>query len=148
MSRLKRLQPVKRLADDKADAAARELAAAQQRLGDQEQRLRQLQEFRAQYQRQRVDSGGSGMDGFRLRDFNAFIGRLDQAISHQQRLIAQSQMEVERLRRLWTEQLRHAKAIDKVVARCAEDERQAEERRAQREADAFAQLRRPLPQGS
>lgn len=145
MSRFKRLQPVKQLADDKADAAARELAAAQQRLGEQEQRLRQLQEFRAQYQQQRVDSGGNGMDGFRLRDFNVFIGRLDQAISHQQRLIAQSLADVERLQRLWTEQLRHAKAIDKVVARCAADERRAEERRAQRETDAFAQVRRPQP---
>jgi flagellar FliJ protein len=135
------MEPVKQLAEDKADAAAKELADAQRRLDEQGRRLEQLHEFRGQYQQQRTRSGESGIDGFRLRDYNAFVSRIDEAVAQQQREIAQLEAEVERKRRQWTELLSRARAIDKVVGRYADDERRDEDRRAQRQADAVSQAR-------
>lgn len=142
MTRSQRMQPVKRLAEDRADTAAKKLAAAQQRLSEQRLRLEQLQEFRAQYQQQRTRSGEAGIDGFRLRDYNAFVGRIDTALAEQQRAVAQLEREVEQNRRQWTEMLGKARAIDKVVVRYQEDERRIAERREQQKADALAQRRR------
>lgn len=141
MTRSQRMEPVKQLAEDKADVAAKELADAQRRLDDHSLRLTQLHEFRGQYQQQRADSGANGIDGFRLRDYNAFVGRIDEAVEQQQREIAQLTAEVEQKRRQWTELLGRARAIDKVVGRYADDERRDEERRAQRQADAASQAR-------
>lgn len=141
MTRSERMEPVKQLAEDKADAAAKELADAQRRLDEQGRRLTQLQEFRGQYQEQRTRSGESGIDGFRLRDYNAFVSRIDEAVEQQQRDIVQLEAEVERKRRQWTELLSRARAIDKVVGRYADDERRDEDRRAQRQADAVSQAR-------
>lgn len=141
MTRSQRLKPVKQLAEDKADVAARELAKAQRRLDEQGQRLTQLHEFRGQYQEQRTRSGASGIDGFRLRDYNVFVGRIDEAVAQQQREVEKLTAEVEQKRRQWTELLGQARALDKVVERYADDERRAEDKRAQRQADAASQAR-------
>lgn len=147
MTRSKRLEPVKRLVEEQAEAAAKVLAAAQQQLEQHSLRLTQLQDFRAQYQEQRTRSGESGIDGFRLRDYNAFVGRIDEAVMQQQREVAEAEAEVERVRRQWSALFSKARAIDKVVDRYAMEERRDEERRAQQQSDALAQLRRFLPEG-
>lgn len=144
MVRSKRMEPVKRLADDKADGAAKALAAAQRRLDEQRQRLEQLQEFRNQYQEQRTRSGETGIDGFRLRDYNAFVARIDGAVAQQRDVVAQAEAEVDRARQHWTDLLGRARALDKVVGRYQQEERRDDERRAQRLSDA-TRLRRPLP---
>jgi flagellar FliJ protein len=145
MTRSQRMEPVKRLADDKADVAAKALAEAQRRLEEQQRRQEQLQEFRGQYQTQRARSGETGIDGFRLRDYNAFVGRIDEAIAQQRQAVAQAEAEVARLHQQWTELLGRARAIDKVVDRYQQDERRDQERRDQRQSDALAQARFRLP---
>ena len=45
--------------------------------------LEQLQSFRRDYQNQRTASGQVGIDAFRLRDYNAFIARIDTAVEQQ-----------------------------------------------------------------
>lgn len=139
------MQPVKRLAGDRAEAAAKVFAEAQQRLEQHKGRLQQLGAFREDYQRQRVSSAGGGMDGFRLRDYNAFIARIDEAIRQQEGTVRQAEAEVERTRLQWLEVLGRARAIDKVVDRYRNDERREEERRSQRENDELAgRVPRPL----
>lgn len=143
MTRSKRMEPVKKLADDKADAAAKALAEARRRLEEHVMRLNQLQEFRGQYQMQRTRSGESGIDGFRLRDYNAFVGRIDEAIAQQRQAVAQAEAEVERMRGQWTELLGRARAIDKVVDRYQQDERREDQRKAQRQSDVPSRRRLP-----
>lgn len=141
MTRSQRMEPVKQLAEDKAEAAARALADAQRRLDEQNRRLTQLREFRAQYHQQRTRSGESGIDGFRLRDYNAFVSRIDEAILQQQLEITQLTATVETKRKQWTELLSRARAIDKVVDRYIDSERRDEDRRDQQQADAISQAR-------
>lgn len=142
MTRSQRMQPVRQIADDKAAAAAKAFAALQQRLLEQEARLAQLQGFRAQYQEQRARSGETGIDGFRLRDYNAFVGRIDEAVRQQQRDVEQLRAAVEHKRRHWLELLGKARAIGKVITRYAEAEQHEAERREQQQSDALALFRR------
>jgi len=142
MTRSERMRPVRKIADDKAEAAAKAYAALQQRLQEQQARLQQLEEFRAQYQEQRIRSGAAGIDGFRLRDYNAFVGRIDAAIRQQQHEVEQLSAAVEQKRQQWLALLSKAKAIDKVVQRYAEAERQEVQRREQQQNDAMALRRR------
>lgn len=142
MSRSQRMEPIRQIAGDKADAAAKALAAVQQRLAEQRLRLQQLEEFRAQYQEQRMHSGEAGIDSFRLRDYNAFVGRIDTAVKQQQGEVKRIEAEAEQKRQQWIALFGKARALEKVVERYTDIEQQEAERREQQENDAFAQRRR------
>lgn len=146
MTRSQRMQPVQRVAEDRADAAAKVYAEARKRLEEQRARLQQLIQYRQDYLNQRAANNGGAMDGFRLRDYNAFIARIDTAIQHQQQAVAVAEGEAQRTRRLWTDVLGRARAIEKVVERYQDDERREDNRREQRLSDELAtRLPRPAP---
>jgi len=142
VTRSQRMLPVQKLAEERANAAAKAYAEARDRSAAQRQRLEQLAAFREDYLNQRTASGSAGMDGFRLRDYNAFLARIDAAIRHQQEVIRQVEADTERLRLVWMEQLGRARAMDKVVERYRQEEQRADERRGQRQTDELALRRR------
>lgn len=144
MTRSQRMEPVQKLTEERANAAAKAYGEARERSEEQRRRLGQLTSFRDDYLSQRTSSGESGIDGFRLRDYNAFIARIDAAIQHQRGVIEQAEADAERLRKVWMELLGRARAVDKVVDRYQDEERRTEERRNQRQNDELAQRRRPL----
>jgi flagellar FliJ protein len=134
--------PVQHVAEERAKKAADAYVEARRKWEQQQQRLQQLRNFRDEYQDQRTASGGTGMDAFRLRDYNAFIARIDVAIEQQLQTITKTEQEVQRLRQIWIEKRGHSKAIDKVVVRYQDDERRDEERKAQKQSDERAQRSR------
>ena len=94
MARGFRLQPVLELARRRLEAATTQL----QKLGVQRQeaeaRLEQLRGFQSEYQASRQQGLAQGMKPDRLRDFDAFLVKLERAI------VAQC-AEVERARQAW-----------------------------------------------
>ncbi|MDN3518284.1 flagellar export protein FliJ [Aquisalimonas lutea] len=139
MSRLKRLETVEGVMDDKAERAAREFGEAQQQLDNERQRLEQLQQFRAEYQGRLTGDGGATMDAFRLRDFNAFIARIDAAIEQQNEQIRAAERQFQRAREHWEHERTRAEAMGKVVARERDAEQRQERKREQTQADELAQ---------
>lgn len=137
------MQPVKRMATDKSDAAAKAYAEARRKFEEQQQKLEQLERYRDDYRGQRGAAGGQGMDAFRLRDYNTFVARIDGAIEHQRSLVERTEAEAARRRSEWMQVLGRARAIDKVVTRYQDEERREGERREQRASDELAQRRRP-----
>jgi len=79
------------------------------------------------------------VDVTRLREFRAFLGRLGEAIRQQETLIERYRSQHEKNRQQWIETRSHSQAIDKVVDRYREQERQQQERREQREQDERSQ---------
>ncbi len=63
---------------------ARELAEGQQRLAEAEARLEELRTYAGEYQRAYRQRAESGTGITRLRDFQAFLARLEQATSQQE----------------------------------------------------------------
>lgn len=142
MTRSRRMEPVRRLADDQADAAARDYARRRDALEDEQRKLQQLESYRADYRAGFGQAGGGGMDPHRLRDYAAFLGRIDQALEQQRSAVVRLEAEVRRMREQWLERWGRARALERTVERYRAQERGSERRREQAASDELA-LRRP-----
>ncbi len=139
MTRSKRLEPVHRLADDEERRLARSLATFDRRVAEAEAKLAELQQYRQEYERQFSARVEGGMGATALRDYQAFLARLSDAIRQQGALLERARAERELERTKWQEAATRAKAVDHVMERWRMEERQALERREQRESDERAQ---------
>ncbi|WP_435104274.1 flagellar export protein FliJ [Arhodomonas sp. AD133] len=137
--RSERMQPIQRLAGDRSREAARVLAQRREALEQETERLAQLRGFRREYEQRLALSGQNGIDAYRLRDYNAFLARIDTAITQQQQSIDGLQAEVERLRDDWLRAWGNARALEQLVARYRDQERRRAEAREQRDSDELAQ---------
>ncbi len=138
MSRLERLQTVEGVMGDRARDAARALAEAGARLATERERLAQLQRFRDDYRNQR-DGGQAAMDAFRLRDFNAFMSRLDDAVRQQEERIAELEQQERKARAHWEHEQRRADALGKLVGQECDQQAREIRRQEQSQADELAQ---------
>ncbi len=139
MTRAQRLQPVQRLADDNERRLAQSLATLERRLSDAESKLGELQRYRQEYEHQLNARAGLGIGVPELRDYQAFLARLSEAIRQQGNVVqrARSERDLERTR--WQEAAVRAKAVDHVIEQWQTEERRALDRRDQRESDERAQ---------
>jgi flagellar protein FliJ len=133
MTRSKRMEPIKQLAVDREREAAAQLELARRGLEDQERQLVQLRQYRAEYA-ERV-STDAAPDAARLQNFHAFLGRLSEAVTQQERAVADALAVLERATDAWRERRIEAASIGRAVAKIATGERRVEDRRMQREAD-------------
>jgi flagellar FliJ protein len=132
------LQPLIDLATDKSQAAAQELARFKQVWQDAENKLGQLRIFLDEYNLKLQQQSKLGFSISQLRDFQAFILKLELAIR------AQAE-EVERCRQRWIiaqeewqAREREVKAYETLRQRHDDAERRTEERLDQRLQDEFA----------
>ncbi|WP_181919392.1 flagellar export protein FliJ [Alkalilimnicola ehrlichii] len=138
------MEPVKRLANEHADRAAKQFSQQRQQLDEQQQRLAQLESFRQEYRGRLQANARGGIDPFRLQDYNAFIARIDAAVVQQKEAVVRSEYDVERSRSQWLEVLSRSRAIDKFVDRARADEVKQVEQREQRRQDERPWRPRPL----
>ena len=139
MSRSKRMQPVRRVAESREQAAVQKLGESQQYLDAQRAKLEELRGYRDQYAESFRASGGQGLDANRLRDYRVFLSRLNEAIRQQEAIIAQYLNRHEQTRQQWVDTRSHHQAIDKVIERYRREERREQDRREQQEQDERAQ---------
>ncbi|SRR5579871_511974 len=132
MTRSKRMEPVKHLADEREREAGAAVATARRALEDAEKQLKQLREYRADYLGR---IAGGAPDGVRLQNYHAFLGRLAAAIEQQERQVAVLLGSLERATDAWRERRIEAASIGRAVDKIQVGERRAADRRAQREAD-------------
>ena len=139
MTRAKRMKPVQNLYDDTERRLAVALAAIERRVAEAEAKLHELERYRGEYDKQFALRAGSGIGATALRDYQAFLARLTEAIKQQQAVVkrAQSERDAERLR--WQDAAKRAKALGHVVEQWQTEERRASDRREQRESDERSQ---------
>ncbi|MGQ5487359.1 flagellar export protein FliJ [Thauera sp. ZXT1-4] len=136
------LQPLLDLANTRTDEAARrlgELVAAER---DQAQKLEMLETYRKEYNERFVQAARDGMSPDAWRNFSAFMGRLDEAIAAQRKLVEQSQARTVEGQQTWIAQHTRLKAFDTLSQRHRSALDQAESRREQKQADEHAARRR------
>jgi len=139
MQRAKRLEPVQQIVDDKQRRLAMSVAAFEKRVLEGEAKLLELQRYKGEYEQQFSQRAGRGMGATDLRDYQAFLARLSEAIKQQQALVARARAEHLAERVKWQEALKRSKALDHVVERWQAEERQMNDKRDQRESDERAQ---------
>jgi flagellar FliJ protein len=139
MTRAKRLQPVQQIVEDQQRALARSLAAIEKRLNDAESKLGELERYRQEYETQFSMRAQSGIGVMDLRDYQAFLARLSEAVKQQQALVHRARADRDGERTRWREAATRAKALDHVVERWQNEERVLLDRKEQRESDERAQ---------
>lgn len=139
MARVFPLEAVRFVAHERAEAAARELGGHGRRVSAARDKLDQLAGFRAQYRVQRDSLLFAGVDTARVRDFDAFLGRLDEAIQTQGEELARLEAGFEAARGRWLELRRREQAMDALAARHDEIEAARARRLDQKEQDEFSQ---------
>jgi flagellar FliJ protein len=139
VTRAKRMKPVQTLYDDTERRLALGLATVERKVAEAEAKCQELERYRAEYDKQFAQRAGGGIGVIALRDYQAFLARLSEAIKQQQAVVkrAQSERDAERLR--WQEAAKRAKALGHVVEQWQTEERRASDRREQRESDERAQ---------
>ena len=98
MTRAKRMKPVQNLYDDTERRLAVGLATVEKKVADAETKLQELERYRGDYEKQFKQRAGRGIGATDLRDYQAFLARLSDAIRQQQAVVkrAQSERDAER----------------------------------------------------
>lgn len=138
MTRVKRMQPVVRAVSHEEDDRAAALAQADRLVHDAERRLADLEAYRAEYADGLGRRIAGGISATGLRDYQAFLARLGQAIEAQAAIVADTRRTRGRAHEEWRRAAQRAKSVDHVVERWRAEERAALERREQNETDERA----------
>ncbi len=142
MTRANRLQPAADQARQRSEDAVLKLAEQQQRLAKAERQLAELRGYRAEY------AGNAGVGGLTvsaLLNRQQFVERIDRAIAQQAVEIDRQYRLLEQARSKWRDAHSREAALDSVIDRYREQERQSADRQEQSEIDELMLHRRSGP---
>jgi flagellar protein FliJ len=135
MSPTKRLQVVQRVTDEKQRQQARRLTQSRARLAQCETKLKELQGYQQGYIREFAQRASSGIAGAGIREFQAFLAKLAEAVQQQQELLRKAQADSESEQTNWQGAAQRSQIMDKVVERYTARDTKARDEREQRESD-------------
>lgn len=140
--RAERLQPVARIADRRQQDAAAELRQARETLARYQEKLAEMQAYRDDYIRRFQEQGAGGIRAEAIREFQAFLAKLDTTIEQLKGLVQGSEQQCEHKRQQWLHRRARSRALDGVIDRYRDRERLEDRRREDRETDEHNNHRR------
>lgn len=145
MARTFSLQILLEHATHRLEAAERLLRILGRKEEAARQRLEEIQGYKREYQQRMTGAGEQGMAIHLLRDYHAFLLKVDQAIQHQETEVVRAHDNWETAHAKWLEQRRQVKAYEVLAQRHRHEVNRLEEKRDQRVTDeAAAQKYHPL----
>ncbi|HEC16219.1 MAG TPA: flagellar export protein FliJ [Sedimenticola sp.] len=141
MAPSKRFKPVLRVAESRERTAARQLGDSQRNMREQEARLEELRRYHQEYLERFDVAARSGMSAAQLREYQAFIAKLELAIREQEAIVQASDTDCCAKQAEWQQKRVRSQVLDKVVQRCESEERRTRESREQKETDERNQRR-------
>jgi len=145
MARRFPLQTVRQLAQRRTEDAAVELQGHSTRLRAAEDKLKQLRGYRDEYRTAKAQAMVQGMAMGRLREFETFLARIEEAIAAQSLEVERVRAAWEAARLHWVEQHKREKAMDALAERHAAQELQREMRQDRKSQDEFSARVKPGP---
>jgi len=139
MNRADRLEPVQRIVDDTERRLAEHFAASERLVVNCEAKLAELERYHTDYVQGFAQRAGGGIGAASLRDYQAFLARLQEAIRQQTEIVERAKSDRDLQRQRWQQAAQRAKALGNVVERWQAEERNINDRREQRESDERAQ---------
>jgi len=106
------LKPIHELSKSRLDSATRELGELIAREQEGVRKLDLLQSYRAEYEERFREALGNGIGVEALRNYSAFMSRIDEAIEIQRTQLDQSQRQTEVGKQAWVSQRNKVKAFD------------------------------------
>jgi flagellar protein FliJ len=135
------LQPLLDLAQNRTDDAARQLGELIASERSVEQKLKLLEEYRQEYHERFMQAARDGIGPDTLRNFSAFINRLDDAITAQRKIVEQSRAQTAQGQQAWMTQRNRLKAFDTLSQRHQAGVARGEARQEQKLTDEHAARR-------
>jgi flagellar FliJ protein len=129
------LQPLVHLAQQKNDAATKKLGQLNQQHQTAQEKLDALQQYRRDYQVKFQEEAKNGMAPADMKNFQDFIGRLDQAIRQQTAVIEKTKVGVQTGRNELMDATRKMKSFDTLAQRHVDAEKKQETKSEQRIQD-------------
>ena len=139
MKRSERLEMVKKVVDDFERRKAQALVACERRVNESEQKLSELEAYRASYVRDFTVRAQAGIGAAAARDYQVFLSRLDEALHQQVQTVIGTRALRDSELQNWQDAAQRAEAIGTTVQRWQTEERHALERREQHESDERSQ---------
>lgn len=135
------------LSQDKVDDAGRLLSELSTQRREAQGQLNVLDGYRSDYTQRLQDTTENGVTASNYHNFRHFIATLDEAISQQNRIVAQIDTRIEAGRRQWYDAKRRLNSYETLRSRQLRQLQVHEQRREQRASDeAAASLYRRLRQ--
>ena len=141
MKRAERLRMVERAIDDIERRRAETLAASERHLSACTAKLAELEAYHGAYTRQFNERAEAGMGGAGLRDYQAFLARLADAVRQQSTIVTRARSERDAERMSWQNAAQRAEAVGRLVSRWKNEEQRLGNLSEQRESDERAQRR-------
>ncbi|WP_326526166.1 flagellar export protein FliJ [Dokdonella sp.] len=132
------LQPLLDLANNRMDEAARKLGELIASEHAVEEKLALLVDYRKEYHARFVEAVRNGIGPDAWRNFSAFLGKLDDAIAHQERAVSVSRQRTEQGQQAWVDQRNKVKAFDTLSHRHQSLQSRKEAKQEQRLTDEHA----------
>lgn len=132
------LQPLLEVMKTRADEATRKLGqliAAEQ---SERSRLEMLEQYRDEYAQRMLDATANGITRLILLNYQAFLARIDEAITQQRRAVESSEQSTKAGQDQWQDQNKQLKAIDALSLRHDARERYKENKQEQKLQDEFS----------
>ena|SRR5579862_5545336 len=139
MKRAQRLQIVQRVVDDQERCRAEALAGSERRLSESEAKLQELEGYHASYLRDFTLRAESGMDGVMVRDYQAFLARLEEALRQQHLVVVRARAQRDGEWQTWQGAAQRAEAVGQMLKRFQTEEERALDRHEQHESDERSQ---------
>jgi flagellar FliJ protein len=143
VTRADRLDVVQQLATRTERERAEKLAEAERAAIEAEQKLVALERYRNEYEAQFATRAGGGVDASGVREFQAFLARLNEALVAQRQMLANARANREKVLTSWREAAQRAQVVQTLADRWQTEARKNEDRRDQRELDELAQRTKP-----
>ena len=139
--RSKKLEVARSATQKKADEIAAELTAAKSQLGKHSEQRSLLDQYQREYCDHLVSSGQS-WSSVQLQEYRAFILSITQALSQQEKLMAEEASKIDLLQQRWVKARQSEKALCKIVEKMETRQIVENGRLQQNISDEFAQRSR------
>ena len=141
MTRSDRLDVVQQVTARNEREHAERVAAAQRHLKEMEDKHAALEKYRGEYEAGFAARSRAGFDAIGVRDFQAFLARLGEALAAQAEIVKQARAALDAVRAQWREAAQRAHVVDSLAERWQSEETRAANRRDQNETDELSSLR-------
>lgn len=125
-------------AQEKAEQCIKAMALTQQKLNQGQEKLNMLESYRAECQSNLHNAGMGGLTGQQLRNQNAFVGKISQAIEQQNAEIEFLTSTLAHQKQQWQNTLAEQRKYEALVEREKQRAMQKEAKRDQKMNDEFA----------
>jgi flagellar FliJ protein len=123
---------------------AERVALAERHVVEMEEKLAALERYRKEYEDGFAVRAGGGLGVAAIRDFQAFLGRLGDALEQQRLIVEQARAAHQAVILVWREAAKRAHVVDTLAERWQVEESREESRRDQRDSDELSQQQRYL----